>query len=265
MYAHGRLAFVDIDRNTAVLAHTDTQRAEIVATARFDGRVGAIFPRSNGGWVVAGEGAGLLLCDKHLRNPELLCDPEAGRTTNRYNDGAVDPRGRIWIGSMRLEGDDPTGALHLVETDGSYETVLENITVSNGIAWSPDARTMYYTDTGNRRIDAYDYDANTGAISNRRDFAQISDGWPDGHCTDSQGGLWVAFWGGARVTRYDESGAPTHEGRRPCANVTSCCFIGEQQDVFAITTAHSDDPGAGAVYAVPTEGITGTSSFLAGC
>ncbi|MEM1424322.1 MAG: SMP-30/gluconolactonase/LRE family protein, partial [Planctomycetota bacterium] len=244
------------------------RRAFRPAPALPPARRAAFFPGQRGGGgggLVAVEGAGLLLLDERLRNPEVLCDPEAGRTMNRYNDGAVDPRGRIWIGSMRLDGDEPTGFLHRVEPEGSWRTVLHNIAVSNGIAWSPDQRTMYFTDTGNRRIDAYDYNANDGTIADRRDFAHITDGWPDGHCTDAQGGLWVAFWGGSRVTRYDASGAPTHEVRLPCANVTSCCFIGEDLDVLAITTARSDDPGAGALYAVRAEGITGTPSFLAGC
>lgn len=253
VWAHGRLAFVDIERKTAALAQTDGVNAEIVCTAKFDGRVGAILPRSNTGWLAAVEGVGLLLLDERLRNPELLCHPDVGRTNNRYNDGAVDPQGRLWIGSMRLGGDDPAGALYRVDPDGTHALVLDHLLVSNGLAWSPDAKTLYFTDTGNRRIDAYDFDGADGTITNRRTFMTIEGSFPDGHCTDAEGGLWVAHWAGGRVTRFDPDGTPTHEVRVPVSNATSCCFAGEDLRTLVITTAHERDmPHAGALFCVRT-------------
>ncbi len=261
VWAHGVLAFVDIERCTAALVQTDGASAAIVATSKLPGRVGAVLPRAEGGWVAAVEDFGLLLLDERLRPSRPLCHPDTD-ANNRYNDGAVDPQGRIWIGTMRTKRDDPTGALYRVEADGRCERILDRLRVSNGIAWSPDAKTMYHTDTANNRVDAYDFDAPTGAIRNPRPAATVTDGWPDGHCVDSEGGLWVAHWAGGRVTRFDPStGEPTHVVRVPCSNATSCCFIGPDLDVLAITTARegvsaekleTKEPHAGALFCART-------------
>lgn len=265
VYAHGRLAFVDIERSTVAIVDTDGESATIVATSKLPGRVGAVLPRAEGGWVAAVEDYGLMLLDERLRPSTLLCHPDTD-ANNRYNDGAVDPQGRIWIGSMRTGCDEPTGALYRVEADGAHERVLSGLRISNGIAWSPGGETMYHTDTGNGRVDAYDFDGETGAITNPRSAAIVTDGWPDGHCVDSDGGLWVAHWAGGRVTRFDpRTGEATHVVRVPCSNVTSCCFVGAALDVLAITTARegvsqgdleTKEPRAGAIFCART-GHTG--------
>lgn len=271
VWAPGVLAFVDIERSSATLVETDGVTARVRTTATFPGRIGAILPRAEGGWVGAVEDYGLMLLDEQMRPSTPMCHPDAGRENNRYNDGAIDPQGRLWIGSMRLAGDDATGALYRVDADGDAETVLDGLMISNGIAWSPDGATMYHTDTGNRCIDAYDFDAHTGSISNPRTVATVTDGWPDGHCVDTQGGLWVAHWGGGRVTRFDPStGEPTHTVRVPCSNATSCCFVGERLDTLVITTARegvspgdldTKKPHAGALFSVRT-GFEGMESSL---
>ncbi|GAB4515079.1 MAG: hypothetical protein Tsb0013_19570 [Phycisphaerales bacterium] len=246
VWAHGELAFVDIEQGAVHLASL-----ERVRTSRtFGARVGAVLP-SRTGWIAAVEGCGLVLLDRDLRGDQILAHPDA-HPYNRYNDGAVDPRGRLWIGTMNLDGRSPTGALYRVDPSGAHERVLDNLRISNGLAWSPDARTLYFTDTGNRRIDAYDYDPDSGAISNRRDLVHVTDGYPDGHCTDAQGGLWVAHWGGARVTRFDSDGVPTLHVGLACANATSCCFAGDDLATLVITTAGNDTPHAGAVFGVRT-------------
>jgi sugar lactone lactonase YvrE len=155
----------------------------------------------------------------------------------RANDGACDPAGRLWIGSMAL--DERPGVAALYRLDGAaLTTKLGGLTIANGIGWSPDGTRMYYVDTPTKRIDVYEYDGELGA---RRTLAEI-DGFPDGLCVDDEGCVWIAVYGGARIERRTPDGELDRVVRVPEENPTACCFGGS---TLFVTTAR----GGGYVYA----------------
>jgi sugar lactone lactonase YvrE len=176
----------------------------------------------------------------------------------RANDGAVDPAGRFWIGTMCDDEAPDLAALYRYDGDGSLTTVLEDISLSNGLAWSGDERRMYYVDSPTLRIDVLDYDTATGAVENRRPFATIEAGVgvPDGVVLDDDGGVWVALYGGAQVRRYDPDGALDAVLAVPADNVTACWFGGEDGRRLFITTARSPQPLGGCLF-VAEPGFTG--------
>ena len=125
------------------------------------------------------------------------------------NDGACDPQGRFWAGTMAYDESPGAGALYRLELDGSCTTVLTGLTISNGIGWSPDASTMYLSDSGTGCVDAFRFDGSTGAISDRRTVVRIDQPGvvPDGLTVDEEGGIWVALWNGGAVNRYAADGS----------------------------------------------------------
>jgi len=169
-----------------------------------------------------------------LAAAELLAD------AIRFNDGAVDPQGRFWAGVMNEEEPDATdGCLYRLDPDGGLHTMGTGFTIANGLGWSPEGTTLYFTDTSRRTIWAYDYEPESGIITNQRPFVRVpeDDGVPDGLTVDSEGGVWSAKWGGWKVTRYDPEGGIDREVRLPAQNVTSCAFGGAGLDDLYVTTA----------------------------
>jgi sugar lactone lactonase YvrE len=200
----------------------------------------------------------------------LQVDPTSGALTlfaqiesgldNRLNDGRVDADGRLWIGTMDNQLHRGNGSLYRVDPDGSVTTMLGDIIVSNGIAHSPDNRTLYLTDTRRFCTWAFDLDRAAGTISNRRLFAdyRTSGDRPDGTCVDADGCLWTAFFAGSRVVRYRRDGTIDRTIHLPVTNPTCVCFGGRELKTLYITTARkflSDDqlgsePLAGSLLAV---------------
>jgi len=176
---------------------------------------------------------------------ELLCAIERDMPNNRFNDGKCDPSGRFYAGTMlHRETGDASGSLYCVEADGSVQRVLEGVTISNGIGYSPDQRTMYYIDTPTMHVDAFDHDIKTGALSNRRAVVNITpgEGGPDGMTVDVEGMLWVAQWGGYRVCRYDPAtGEKLAQVDVPAERTSACAFGGPNMDQLYITTAMGGD------------------------
>ena len=158
---------------------------------------------------------------------------------NRFNDGKCDPAGRFLAGSMNMDEETPSGALY--SFDGRTVTrLLTDIRISNGLAWSPDHKTLYYIDTPTREVKAFDYDLSTGQIAEPRVALRVPEtlGWPDGMTSDMNGNLWIAMWGGASVTRWKpQSGELMEQIPLPAKNVTSCAFGGENLDELYITSA----------------------------
>ncbi|WP_232526779.1 SMP-30/gluconolactonase/LRE family protein [Marinilabilia rubra] len=158
---------------------------------------------------------------------------------NRFNDGKCDPQGRFWVGTMNKDVIKGAGNLYLYE-DLKLIRKQSDITISNGIAWSADGKTMYYIDTPEYAVFAYDYDPETGNLSNRRKAVNVSQslGAPDGMTIDSEGLLWVAHWGGGAVIQWDpENGIPIQKVEVPAPNVTSCAFGDKDMKTLYITTA----------------------------
>lgn len=192
---------------------------------------------------------------------EIISDPKAGRPVN-FNDGKCDRRGRFWTGTMAKDWSSPIGALYRVELSRRITQMDDEIVLSNGLGWSPDSHTMYFTDFGRRVIYAYDFDPDTGVIRGRRPFIEIPPeaGFPDGMTVDAEGCLWVAHWDGWRVNRYGPDGGARQTIRMPVQRPTSCAFGGPDLSVLYVTSARmglseselAATPLAGSVFAVRT-------------
>ena len=203
--------------------------------------VGAVAPYRDGRLMAALK-SGIVLLDPDTGEREAVGHPEAHLPGNRYNDGKCDPAGRFWVGSMSLQEEPGAGSLYMIDHDRSITRQLEGVTISNGLAWSNDHRTMYYIDTPTFEVAAFDYDIATGSISNRRVAIRIpeTDGYPDGMTTDREGCLWIAHWDGWQVTRWDpHTGRKIHHIPMPAARVTSCAFGGDTGNDLYITSART--------------------------
>jgi len=179
---------------------------------------------------------------------------------NRLNDGRVDARGRLWVGTMDNQLHRPQGALYRVDPDGSVHRVLDGVIVSNGIAFSPDQRTMVFTDTRRHLRWRFDLDIEAGTLSNQRVFADhtATKERPDGTCVDADGCLWTAFFAGGRVERQRPDGEVDLVVPLPVTNPTCVCFGGADLRTLYITTAtkflspaqRAAEPLAGSLFAV---------------
>jgi sugar lactone lactonase YvrE len=178
--------------------------------------------------------------------------PHAGHM--RLNDGACDPAGRFWIGSMALAETPGIAALYRY-ADGALERVVDDVSLSNGLGWSPDETLMYYVDSPTYRIDVFDYDVGSGTIANRRPFVELEHaaGIPDGLAVDDEGCVWLALWGGSSVRRYSPEGALEHVVDVPATHVTACAFGGEDRRSLFITSAAPD----GRLFVVEDAGVAG--------
>jgi sugar lactone lactonase YvrE len=248
-----RLLWVDIMAGAVhVLGVPSAEHASVLVGQP----VGALGLRDSGGLVLAVRD-GFALLDPDLSGFRLVAAVDGGRSDLRMNDGACDGEGRFWAGTMALDEAPGAGALYRLAADGTVTTVLTGVSISNGLAWSPDGRILYYVDTPTGRVDAFDYAPAPGAITNRRPVVEIEPGagYPDGLTVDETGALWVALWEGGCVRRYTPQGALTGVVRVPAARVTSCVFGGEQLDELYVTTARPDaddpaQPAAGGLFRV---------------
>lgn len=175
----------------------------------------------------------------------------------RMNDGGVDPVGRFFAGSVSVVATQSNGSLYCLRPDGSWQRVLCDVRLSNGIGWSADGSRMYYVDTLRQSLDCFDYEIATGALRARRTVVAFhaSDGLPDGLCLDAEDCIWVALWGGGAVRRYASTGELLCTVRVPCVNVTACTFGGPNHDTLYITSAATDrykDPLGGKLFACRT-------------
>jgi sugar lactone lactonase YvrE len=200
--------------------------------------VGCAVPRQAGGLVVAlRDGFGRL--DVETGRIEMIASVEEDRPDLRMNDGACDRAGRFWAGTMALDARPGEGALYRLDPEGAVTQMLDDVTISNGIDWSLDFRTMYYVDSGTERIDVFDFDLDGGAIGGRRTLVEIPKeaGLPDGLTLDAEGGVWVALWGGGAVHRYSPEGRLDRVIRLPVSHPTSCAFGGPELSDLYVTSA----------------------------
>jgi sugar lactone lactonase YvrE len=214
-----------------------TQRLEVFETGM---PVMALGIRKTGDFIAA-TAKGIANWNIQRGSFEQFCDPLAGRTGIRFNDAATDSQGRFWVGTLNdANPKGPDGELFCIQGDDSCRLMDKNITVANGIGWSPDRTIMYFTDSFRYCIYAYNYSAESGTIANRRIFVQTSPdgGLPDGLTVDTEGFVWSAYCGGWRVVRYNPEGKVDREYRLPVANPTSCAFGGERLDELYITSAN---------------------------
>jgi sugar lactone lactonase YvrE len=186
---------------------------------------GFLAPLRDGGFLV-GAKLGLFRFDPDNGNLRFLEAVEPDRLGNRLNDGAVDPKGRLWFGSMDDSEKDSSGALYCLRPGGP-EAMDEGYVITNGPAFSPDGRTLYHTDTLEKVIHRFDV-SEEGALSGKHIFVRIEDGagYPDGPTIDAEGCLWTGLFGGWAARRYAPDGALVSEVRFPVANVTKLAFDG---------------------------------------
>jgi sugar lactone lactonase YvrE len=202
--------------------------------------IGVLALRSSGGLIMAVK-EGFAYWNPQTQKLSYVARPEGHAPYMRFNDGAVDPGGRFWAGSMSDadDGERPEGVLYRYDPDGSLHIMETGLHTPNGIGWSPDNRIMYFTDSDVFTIYAYDFDVTTGNITNRRVFVQSPDeGWvPDGLTVDSEGYVWSACWDGAKIIRYAPDGTIERVVQVPALRVTSCVFGGPNLDTLYITSA----------------------------
>ncbi|MDX2040629.1 MAG: SMP-30/gluconolactonase/LRE family protein [Acidobacteriota bacterium] len=206
--------------------------------------IGCCVGRKSGGVVLALQN-GFYALDLETEKLTPLVDPESHLPENRFNDGKCDSRGRLWAGTTRVQHDESAGFLYRLDADLTVNRKLDDVWISNGLAWSLDDKTMYYIDSPTSEIVAFDFDARSGEIANERLVIEIPEGGgsPDGMTIDEEGMLWVALWDGWRVIRVNpERGEIIDEVRLPVARPTSCVFGGANLDELYITTASTRMP-----------------------
>jgi len=237
-----------------------------------NGMVGCVGLTDQHRWITAVERS-IGLFDPLTNSFETLLSVEENRPRNRFNDGKCAPDGSFIVGSMDMDEQSPSGALYRVCSNSPARVLLPNRTISNGIAWSPDHKTIFTIDTPTMLVMAHDYDLQTGELLNPRLAISIPDGigFPDGMTADMDGNLWIAMWGGSRVTIWDpRTGEMIGSLPVPCLNPTSCAFGGENFDTLFITSAQvgleplylTRYPHSGDLFAINLEGINGESGFV---
>ena len=231
-----------------------------VETYHVAGTVAAIAPiQGDDGWLLAAaRGFSYLRPDGTVR-PVAEVAPEG----TRMNDAACDPQGRFWAGTLAHDQRAGGGSLYRLDNTGQTELIMSGLTISNGLGWSPDGRTMYLVDTAPGVIHAFRFDPDRGTISDDHVLVEIpaEHGGPDGLTVDAEGDVWVAIYGGGRVRRYSPKGQLREELFVPAEQTTCCAFAGPGLHRLYVTTAteHWTDeqrraePGAGLVYAFDTD------------
>jgi sugar lactone lactonase YvrE len=201
--------------------------------------VGCVAPCQNGDLVVALRGRIATLSLNPQKMTQLVT-LEENLPGNRFNDGKCDPAGRFLAGTMDNAEEEASGTLYSYSSKGELKTLLSGVRISNGITWSPDFKIFYHIDTPSHQITGFDYDLVTGEIGQPRQVIAVPSelGWPDGMTSDSHGNLWVAMWGGAKITQWNPiSGDLLESIPMPAFNVTSCIFGGEDLTDLYITSA----------------------------
>lgn len=249
--------WTDITQNTFHTANIDTGKTESFGVPSM---IGAIAQTKDGHYITATQkGFARISVDGQYSPLHSFLQDDM-----RMNDGKVDPAGRFWAGSMALSFEKDQGSLYVLETDNSYQKVLGNITLSNGMGWSPDAQYFYYIDSIPGVLKRFEYDLDNGKISNPKNlitFAAAS-GVPDGMSVSSDGKIVVALWDGGRIEIYEPTGAKVSEIKLGVSRPTCCTFAGPNQDILIVSTAsqgidRADEPLAGKILAVTGTGLRG--------
>lgn len=247
----GELLWVDISGRRIHRWDPITGASTSLAT---EGDVGAVVLCRDGGMIVAVE---CELWKVSVAGEWTLLASVEPKPGVRFNDCRADPRGRLWAGTLHRDREQGQAALYRLDPGGQLTLVLPQRTISNGIGWSPDGETMYYIDSTTWRVVAYDYDLNSGNLGRASVFAEIdpADGLPDGLTVDSEGGVWVCLFGGAKVRCYRPDGVLDRQIALPLTNPTCPAFGGLELRTMYITTARhrltaeqlEREPNAGAV------------------
>jgi sugar lactone lactonase YvrE len=199
--------------------------------------LGWVVERRAGGFI-GGFKSGFAEIDIEPFDIRPLADPEPHLPGNRMNDGKADSNGRIWFGTMDMAESQETGSLYRLDPDGRYTQMDSGYGVPNGPAFSPCGQWLYHADTGQRIIYRFQHRSD-GSLTERQEFIRFaeSDGYPDGMTVDAEGHLWVAHWGGSRISRFTREGALDRSIALPAKQVTNICFTGADLDRMFVTSA----------------------------
>jgi sugar lactone lactonase YvrE len=217
------------------------------------------FLPDGGSRILAAFETGLAYYDVETKSLDWVARVEMHDSGRRFNDGRTDRQGRFWVGTMvedeeRAGGD--TGALFSLERDGELIPHAVGVAISNSLCTSPDGRILYFADSPKKEIIAFDLDPETGFISNKRFFVEVTEGEPDGAVTDEEGCLWSARWGAGEVVRHAPDGKVVETLKVPASQVTCVAFGGPDRKTLFVTSARdglddaalANDPGAGNLF-----------------
>ncbi len=228
------LLWVDIlapSVNVSNLATGDTR------TTPLGELVGVVVPRTSGGFIAATQ-SGFRTLDLPGGEMQPIAAPlhMSGR---RFNDGKCDAAGRLWAGTLAIDAAPERGALYRLDTHGVLDEIESGFHICNGLGWSPDNTRFYLADSGRRTIYVYDYDLDTGTVTNKQVFARFADadGMPDGLAIDAQGHVWCAMWDGWAIKRFAPDGTLVRSIDLPVPRPTNLAFGGPQLRTLYITTA----------------------------
>ena len=267
-YKTGELMWIDITGNVLNFYNPKTGFNKEMFTGQM---IGTVVPEESGKVLVALQN-GIYQLDPQTGTKKFIVNPEEEISTNRFNDGKCDPAGRFWVGTMDLELNPGLGALYRLDPDSTIHEMIRDISISNGIVWSKDFKKMYYIDSPTQKVMVYDYDNETGDISNPKVAVEIPTeiGLPDGMTIDVDGNLWIALYGGAAVGCWNaDTGELIRKIEVPSKNVTSCAFGDDDLGTLYITTARqetSDEelkkyPAAGGIFKT-RPGVKGVKAFF---
>lgn len=206
--------------------------------------------------LILGLEGGIARYDLDTDKLDWLMDLEKDKEDHRTNDGKVDSKGRLWIGTIHRSFDKGAGSLYCVHEYLDCRKIQTGVTISNGLAWSLDNTRLYYIDSPTQKVQCFLFDDNTGGITFERDVIHIPKGMgsPDGMAIDEEGMLWIAHWGGFGVYRWDPGdGRCIGKVGLPIPHVTSCAFVGPDLDHLLITSARQD-LSAGDLMKYPSSG-----------
>src|SRR5690606_34334741 len=234
-----RFFWVDIENKQL---HIYSPNSKTNKTFDLPSRIGTVVPKNENEAVIALED-GIYSINLKTGELEVLAEIEKELTYNRFNDGKCDPKGRLWAGTMNFDGNSKTGSLYQIDSVGTVTMRLDSVMISNGIVWTKDHTTMYYIDTPLSTVFAFDYDNESGNISNKRAAIKVHDsiGFPDGMTIDEHDNLWIGLWNGNAVGHFNPTtGKLIEKIPVPAHNVTACAFGGKNLDTLYITTASVD-------------------------
>ncbi len=237
---------------------------------KFDGKLSMVLEGKNNHLILA-LNRSISKFNLEFGSLELLADIEKELTENRCNDGACDSHGRLWVGTMHLQHNNGAGSLYCIDHNLEVYKKVGKVTISNGLAWSPDYKRMYYIDSPTQLVRSFFFNEESGEIKFEKIVIRVpvEMGTPDGMAIDEEGMLWIAQWGGFGVYRWNpDSGKLIEQVKIPVPNVTSCAFAGEQLDHLIITTARENlseqqlkkYPESGDVFCVHTS-VKGMASY----
>lgn len=255
------LYYVDIEGRAIIRLQPETGNE---LTWQFDQRIGCVAPCSDGRLLYAGD-KGIAFFDPSHEQSEMISDPEAHLSENRFNDGKCDPQGRFWAGTISLKKNQGTAALYCLNQNKVLTKKVENLTNSNGLAWSSNGSQMFHIDTPTKTIKRYTFDPATGEISEPTILVNTEDsgieGSPDGMTIDQNNNLWVAFCHGGCVACFSSNdGALMQLIKIPVIETTSCTFGGQKLNRLFVTTGIKKDTpeeNAGKIFVIDGLPISG--------